>query len=486
MFTCPSRNRIRRHRFRTGFTLVTLVAIILTANAYAELPPALGKMLDARQQLRSGDVEWSLIRGGGSVAGIELFFDTRYATNGDRIEAERGDFKGQLPYTNEDGVRAYIDKGLRSILYSADGGGYDISTGDPYFEGFDAEQVGTLYSPSFRGDARKLGLGLSFRVGDDWEDAIWSGVDLDYTGAPLRFTQRKQGENVVVTAEFETKQSVSWQINPERGWNAERIWFTNFDGSVPMDVTVQLQKLGKTWFPQTVDYWVQGELSAGVRVVRAAFNSPADAKRFGPGDIGAEPGMRVGRAGATQLISTQPIWDGKKPIPKHEWEDLVRRGERKPGPTVRAWQAAVAGGPKQKIPIEELRRAYTLQSVVTMRLNIWRQYTNRVIWAYRLNKEQTQQARLMLAQAEQDAETKFAARKARFAELENLLKEAKKHIADATADAIWERLDTQVRKELGFLTQIFEDQLVPQLDRIPTRGQRAKALAAGRAPTQQR
>lgn len=454
--------------------------IALTVTSFAQqLPDTLQHAIASRTAIKTVDIEWSVVREAGALAGIERYYRTRVAKNCDRLEIQLGDFEGRLPVARG-GRLDFVDAGHRRVLIHEDGSATDFSIGDPYFTELDKSHADETFSSEYRADIRALGMGLRYRSEDGLNEAIWSGVDKNYTGEPIRYREERKGDLIAVTADFKTKQRLVWSVNPDRDWSIERIVFIDSDNAAALETIVNLKQFGKVWFPESVEYWSHGEQGTVIRVNNATFNNPDQPERFGPNDLGVEPGMRVAAIG--RFVSLDPVWDGQRAVPRHEWEELVRKGEKESGPTVRRSLETANDG--VDVPVEMLRKAYTLKGVVDMPLSAWRKYTERVIWAYELDDEQRQRAMLVLSDCETQARKTYTGRVEQFAALEERLKEAKRHITGDGADAIWEKLDSDVRAEIGFLTQIFNNELVPRLHRIPTRAQREAAIKKDRLPIQ--
>jgi len=460
------------------FALALTLAATMGAGGEPPLPEPLAKVIAARRAIRSADIEWSILRANGSLAGIELFQRTRYAPSGDRIEEDLGDFEGRQP-RREEGKITYVPAERRRVLFKGAGGAFDLSGATPTVCELSEPLARSQFPHPMRGDVRTVGMGLRYRYESAPEDAIWAGVDREFTGPPLRFTQRREGAFHVVEAEFETKQRVVWEIDPHKGWNARRVCFVHSDGSVPMEVDVTLRDYGGTWFPQVVEYRSMGEVTGTIQIVAARFGADLPAQ-LTLTDIGIEPGMRVVRRG--EAIAFAPVWDGERLIPAHEWEALVRRGDRTEGPAVRRYREHLAAKDGRDPPLETLRRAYTLRGAVEMPLSSWRQYMERVVWAFQLDGEQKQRCELTLRSVEQEGRRQADLRKDDFEALEGRLTEAKRNLSGAEADVLWDKLDADIRAALAFLQTLFDEELVPRLHEIPTRAQRRAAIEARRVP----
>lgn len=96
---------------------------------------------------------------------------------------------------------------------------------------------------------------------------------------------------------------------------------------------------------------------------------------------------------------------------------------------------------------------------------------------YDLDGEQTQKAQLILRQCEARASVYLTGRKADFERLEQRMASVETLEGEPRAAAEREIL-AQRESLFAPVHEIFEKQLKPRLDRLPTRAQRAKATAA--------
>lgn len=442
-----------------------------------EIPKPLRELVERREAIKSADIQWSVMRTAGAKANVEFFHRTRHASNGDRIEQDLGDWQGRQSASYR-GERHWITDQLRRTLFKGTGGAYDYSTGKSTIGELTAIEARSTFPAPIRGDIRMLGVGLRYRFLMRADEALWAGVNREATGEPTRFTQRESGGVLLVEAEFETGQKVVWELEPQKGGNPRRIYFLHSDNTIPMETTISLHDWDGVWFPEEVEYRSNGEIASVVRVQAAAFGDKLPAE-FTLLDIGAEPGMTVART--NHATSFEPVWDGDKTIPRAEWDELVRRGERKEGPTVIKERETLAKE-GQDPPVEVLRKAYTLTGVIDAPLTAWRMYKERVIAAYQMDEEQKQKCELVLQEAEQMARQKAEAAKADLDELEKRLVEAKKKVKGPDADAVWDKLDADVRSAIAFVQTIFDERLAPGLHSVATRAQRKAAVERGSVP----
>jgi hypothetical protein len=111
----------------------------------------------------------------------------------------------------------------------------------------------------------------------------------------------------------------------------------------------------------------------------------------------------------------------------------------------------------------------------------WEKYVREFVAKYKLNDEQTQKANAVLDDCKEQANRYLQGRKGQIElydrQLETLKKSKDKNKSKKTAE-----LTTKRKKLMEPIDQIFEKQLKPRLERLPTRAQRRQAEAAAKKP----
>lgn len=111
----------------------------------------------------------------------------------------------------------------------------------------------------------------------------------------------------------------------------------------------------------------------------------------------------------------------------------------------------------------------------------WDRYVEDFIKRYSLNDEQAQQAHTILKDCKDQAERYLASRKRDFEQLDER-EESLKKSADKNKTKELSEVNKQRQKLREPLAAIFERQLKPRLDKVPTRAQRRDAEAAAAKP----
>lgn len=118
---------------------------------------------------------------------------------------------------------------------------------------------------------------------------------------------------------------------------------------------------------------------------------------------------------------------------------------------------------------------------------VWDTYTRNFIEKYELNEAQAQKAESILQRCKQQGKQVVMRSEKRLAEIDSQIAELRKTKSrDKSHAANLQKLETQRGELLKPLTAIFEKRLKPQLDKLPTRAQRAAAEKAPEKKTKSR
>ncbi len=441
-------------------SLVSFCNVAVFLAVQERVPAPLVAFESARAGISTADVLWRRT----SVANRlrEPYYHRHLFGSGDKAHWNMGTSAGVVGFTRSGSPVAKPFNELRN----ADGY-WDYGVGD-----VDAalSQTGAQVA-----DVRTLGM-LPISVSPtNLDDVLWS-YPPGYNGQ-RRFHERETADGFEVEMQLDNGTAVRWFINPHKGWNAVRIEELH-NGVVRRQALVTLAQYGDTWFPSRVEYTAVGAGSlATEEVVSAEFNRPEHPRRLDASHIGLEPGMFV------SLPDGHGFWIGDRIAPQDEFDRLLKEGLVRRGPTVEAFMdkhsphrngagrsiGAAADGilaPTGAPGIAATQRVVSPESV-----GMWEAYTRAHIAHYRLDDGQSQAAFSVLrdcqAQAKQALDARrhdFEALDARRADLEKL-PPADRSARERELDQAAARLQEPIR-------QIFERQLVPRLDRLPTRRQR--------------
>ncbi|RMF83631.1 MAG: hypothetical protein D6744_04330 [Planctomycetota bacterium] len=472
-------------------------ALLILAVLYAPLwvvaqsteldkPPALVAMEEARKAI-TGRIEWQALPGGDAEKALS--FVSRIAKNGDEIFEHRGDPEGWTLFTGQGALG--ISKYPQIYMRNREGYWYHQETGtgvsvwlesgappatewsNPYPRKM--KQVRAV-GVTDRSDAVEYTRGLS-AIWDDAQDEI------------QRWEQRREGGKYVVVAHRRSGATTRWVIDPQRGWNAERI-VSEFPFPSPTpdgrtkstrEAVCTLERFGETWFPRRTDYYRDGELLDSVVVRAARLNQPDDPPQFTPTDMGVESGMGVSVQNPTPEMGghTPRKWNGGAIVTSDQFYADLKAGKCDWGPTFQRINRT--GRYESPYDTPEQRRAREIATArmasrlgQTRHKGLWEEYVEQFIKKYDLNEEQTQQAHAVLAECQQEANRIRAKTAERWADFDALIEQARARSEAEKVQQLTEKRDALLKP----IEAIFERVLKPRLEKIPTRAQRRAAEKA--------
>lgn len=468
-----------------GMCILCLACPGVSVPALAQdRPAALVACEQHRTSLVTGHLERSRVRyaQGGKVQ----YYTAKFAGE-DVISVQRGDEEGVLA-RNEEGVPSLrVDiEGAHQVLYNTDKLwrhiGWALSAA-----------VHNRPEDAPRYEPRSLGLG-AYKISRDVQGVLWR--DWGELPSARVYDEWMDGELHVVTSKDAYGTTKYW-IDSQRGWNPVRV-ARYADGELVAESRSTLKQFGEHWFPEIVMYF-QPSFKNGkepleiVRIHSAEFNRPEHPQKLTPYDIGIDIGMPIDlyeEQMRPQTISAHGtvFWDGEKVVSSAEYGERVRSGELRAGPHYRRLiaryrerAAAVKATASQLIAARLVRPAGNWTWKVYE--SIWEGYTRQFIEKYKLDAEQAETAWRILKSCQEQAEGYLSKHKADFEKLDVELKkfqtkENKKQKRDQLekrADLLGERFVALMKP----IDDIFEKQLRPRLDKLPTRAQRAAVKESG-------
>lgn len=350
-------------------------------------------------------------------------------------------------------------------------------------------------APGLCADIRTLGaapLPASF----DIHDLIWRD---NVRNPAARKCEESVQDGLHVVRVHGSLGTTTYWLDPARGWSPVRVRNDSPDGSWA-EARCALERLDGVWFPVAVESYLSrfadGRQPARVVQVQAAtFNRPEHAPELTIADIGVETGMVMVRTDAGGQESSGR-WDGTRQVPEEEFERRRLAGELEPSPNfVRALAAEAqrqaqerAGvGSEADVPLWLTPPAAVeaARHPVGAGLSLWEDYVRKFIEKYRLDAAQQQQAVRALRSCQHQAHAYLRRKKADFERLDRL--DAAAGANSTTAGPDRGPASPELRRLLIPIDDIFNKQLKPRLDMIPTRRQRLAvdqggATNAGRQP----
>jgi hypothetical protein len=320
---------------------------------------------------------------------------------------------------------------------------------------------------------RSLGLN-SFNSYRDVHDTLWR----DGGKQPDARSYSETVENGLHVVRAQTEHGVTtWYIDAQRGWNPVRVTYER-DGQLAAESRSTLKEYDGIWFPATVAFFGGNDPDHPLEVVTvasAAFNRPDQPRALTPADIGIEAGMslHVERPGGKSEFM---MFDGEKAVSQEEFVERVRAGEIKYGPTfLRTIAEIEAAAARSEVEGATEVGAVTGDptSARRRRESEWEAYTRKFIAKYHLDDGQSQKALSILRECQEEANQYLLRHKTEFERLQQKFQKVAK--ADAPKEEDLRARSQQAAKLRAPLNEIFEKQLKPRLEKLPTRAQREGA-----------
>lgn len=431
------------------------------------LPGALRAALSERQSIATYRLEWLHEQSGAGTPHSRLYLSMG-AIDGSRLRRELSAPRpANQPKAGDGAPQPAL---LKGVLRHADGSCSSYQSGRDSYHGFPPGAPGAAPVP----DPRYLGLGLEL-LADAEEDAVWGGIRSDLRKSAV-FSEETRADLVIVTARLAGGARVEWVVNSLKGWNVERVRVLVGDETQRETVSL-LKSYDGVWFPEAVTTYVDGQLASAVQVRGASFNAPEHPQRLTETDLGIEPGMERIAQGAGAGSQPRMLWNGTRLVSREDFEAAVRRGEAQFGPTVLAWKQHVqrSGTPANERP-DILLRAYDPRASIHKKLSLWEQYTESFIERFKLGDDQTQKARQILKECQDRANSLIDRRKTQIEEFYQRVEALRR--PESTDEDTWTRIRREEKKAIGFLDEIFSDELCPKLDALPSRAQRESAASS--------
>lgn len=310
--------------------------------------------------------------------------------------------------------------------------------------------------------------------------------EIDGRAVERRFSQHERDGVHVVEAKLDYG-TYTWWIDPRRGDSIVRSTVADESGVV-FETRTTVRQHGDFWFPEMVSIYRRdhedGQSPAEIiQVLSAEFNHSDHPRRFTPKDLGIEAGVNVRTYDGFGRRTELKMFDGEAAVDPDEYLRRRRSGDVEPGETVKRLYAE-ARAQREKweqetgLTLEQMypeRFPHSLQ-FRTRHESAWERYTRAFIERYALDAEQAQQAWSICEDCQERARAYLDSRKQKLDELQREMTAA--GTGDAARD-MRRRQDAVARlsEQLKPIDEIFEKQLKPRLDRIPTRAQRETAKA---------
>ncbi len=471
-------------------------AVVVVACADSALPEPLRRALESRsrERLRTAEIEFSITwehLAPDAPANTAFYSwrcaDGRYASTlrGDEhgVFARGPDLQPTIPELNRP-WHMLVD-GDETWHHVEDASGadvYDVSRRD-MFDLFDLREAGL--NP----------LGYS----DTLEERLTAA------GYPPPEYEATESNGLFIVTGRSRESAWRQVIDPSKDWSVIRTEILKPDGSVLGEFIYDVEHHAQdgVWFPSRIETVGYGDghrkTMSVVQVLSAEFNRPDHDPELTPEDIGIEVGTHVSYQDERPM--RVGYWDGGAAIPFEEYAARVEAGELAPGPTVtRAREAGRVLPQSRPLPesggasspnvdgVEAANQprplgqpmaaasapagAESFAARLARHDSEWEAYTRAFIQRFALHDEQAQASWSICRACQDDARAYLASRAESIRKVESLLREL------PPADARREEAEARLQRLLAPIDRIFEQQLKPRLDRLPTRAQRRAAAAS--------
>jgi len=466
-----------RHRMLGYLSVSLLTASALPASLAQDRPQALLNLEAYRATLRTGEVEWSLVDNtekARSYRGTERLQTSQFAGE-DLIELSRGDGDGVVARDVAGNPALHVGTMPQNVLCT---GGSVWQRADAPFELTD------VFAEGLRGremDLRTLGVGAGMSY-SDIHDCLWRNFTpyLD----PWKYEQAREGDLDVVRVRKGGDTQTYW-LDPARAGSPVRGRYERKNGTW-FETRSSLKKMDGVWFPEVVqmfnsNYEGGREAARTVRVYSAKFNRPDQPLHLTPADIGVAAGAEIIFRDKDQPDGQHLKWDGENLVTPAEFNARgLSHGPDFAGESARLEARIATERRTDATPVAiEAANAEALRRVLHQRptecQSLWEAYTRNFIKKYQLNDEQTQRALAILRECQDAGRAYVTKHKPEFESLD----ERTKNLSDLDDESARQKQRAAIQGERDNLTQpiddIFEKQLKPRLDKLPTRAQRKAA-----------
>jgi hypothetical protein len=270
---------------------------------------------------------------------------------------------------------------------------------------------------------------------------------------------------IAVTAALQSGQKMTWVINPDKGWNAERVDFLDADDDLISTVDVTLESFNGVWFPrQAVTYeGKRRNFLAAVDVLPdSRINDPALPTDLTLTHLGADSGFAV-RDWSKKMSDrlATDVWDGQQMIAPEEFGARLMAGTAKMGPEAERIRQLT----RERL---EARSEGVRPADLPNFPDAWERYVRQFCETYRLDTAQIRAAEDILEKCQRRAVKLLERDPALREELGRLRAEKGKSREFFKLVKSFAANNTEKLKPVR---EIFETELQPRLFKLPTERQ---------------
>jgi hypothetical protein len=315
---------------------------------------------------------------------------------------------------------------------------------------------------------RMAGMSPVSQLGDiETEPDTYWGNEVSY------YSKSTIGHTCYIEADIGAGVTIEWELDATRNYACTRSSLVQ-DGEVVMEALTDYEQFGDLWFPMNVSYVNDsGAEFRRIRVLYASFDDPAHPRELTVNEhLDFVPGTII----SDESKDTSSYWDGRQII---SFEDYSKRLGKDIDDTEarRRWLATMtdeAGAYPKQISDDKASRE----------LGLWESYVRTFIFKYHLDKEQSKKAWDHLAKCRKPAYEFMKENKERYDKITTDINDRATRRTqseddrekDALSEEITELTDHRDRL-LEPIQRIFENQLKPGLEKLPTKAQKEQAGA---------
>lgn len=314
------------------------------------------------------------------------------------------------------------------------------------------------------------GVGISFR--DLGLLPTPNGTIRDFVRESCDFAEEYLAGGLVRVTQVCPDHEVEWTIDTAKGHNPIKVVYRE-NGEVTSECRAELTEYQGYWYPLRLTFssvhQEEGKKPAEVfDFSECQFNLPSFPASFTPRDIGVEVGTNVtwhGRNGIDSLL----MWTGNTAVSQRDFMNLLRAGEIQYSNRAQKYIKKL----KQVSPPDSRRLLKHMRITPEHPTSEWERYTQDFIERFRLDHDQQSTAFRILKSCQEEAAGFLRRNKERIEQLER----RRSFLTETTdlKESDFAAVVEGAREINDGIQQIFDTCLVPRLETLPTRGQRANA-----------
>lgn len=449
-------------------SIILLLMALQGSEWNIDKPPELKALEDDRAGIRAAAIRWTLTRPGNELP------VQRYANRiagDDLVFSEFGDDLGVRGFTiNEKGERLpsrsmpdhLLSRNDELWMYTEDELIADVYSAKQAPQALDIRSIGLVALPKF--------------------DAPWHTYLDDHSKRIPRYkTERNDHETIVEMTYGESPRELfRWTLSAEYGYQPVKCeWVV--DGRLHRSAKFDYQSVGADqFFVRRAEYLNEdGALTAAIDVTKAEINSPNLPARLTPEDIGVGNGVNLHyKEGHPKRNDGVHIYCDGESLISDEFTQRQTTVGVKPGAVFarrfpflqEQYERTIQTNRDSNEAASMTSTSASSQPSSQPALSEWERYTIDFIADYRLSDEQAQKALSILHECQDQA---WAHHRRVADKLERIDRSLAATVAETQPALDAEALKRERATLLEPIQAIFDQQLKPRLDKLPTRAQRA-------------